>query len=293
MERNAKIFCKTFISGKDQTLNKKMAKFWISILFRNFMDILANSILFQGLENRFYNSILSIPLANPFLMNTIANCWVTVFASIAFDDASCKQWTGTTRVTCCECACVIGKCFQAPPTSYTHHCRFSKNAEDEEARRDDCRCRGRSKYGVTVGIWEALLYDDKPQVQRQMKTSYGCLSQKFVSKADLILFDGNSTQQCSPPSQFTSTTCTPQIKTQTRSPTLLLASSPSICSRGIQPSLLIKPNQLWMISSLRDRSHLLIRSSWKPATGQTANNFKLISRVFSHHVQQPLPSFNE
>jgi len=65
MKHNAKNICKTFISSKEQNLNKTMAEFVISIVFQSLCTFWPNSILFQGLQNRFYNSILSIPHGNP------------------------------------------------------------------------------------------------------------------------------------------------------------------------------------------------------------------------------------
>jgi len=42
-----------------------MVEFRISILFQYYMYILAKFNTFQGLENRFHNSILSMPRGNP------------------------------------------------------------------------------------------------------------------------------------------------------------------------------------------------------------------------------------
>ena len=41
MEHDAKNFCRTVISGKEQNLNKQMVEFEISILFQYYMHILA------------------------------------------------------------------------------------------------------------------------------------------------------------------------------------------------------------------------------------------------------------
>jgi len=57
MEYNAKNICRTMITGEGQKLNKQMVEFknfhTFSILYARF-----GQTLFQGLENRFYNSIL-------------------------------------------------------------------------------------------------------------------------------------------------------------------------------------------------------------------------------------------
>jgi len=45
------------MGGEEQNLYKQMVEFRIFILFEYFMTFLPNSILFQGLENRFHNSI--------------------------------------------------------------------------------------------------------------------------------------------------------------------------------------------------------------------------------------------
>jgi len=58
MEHNAKIICKTVVSGKEQNLNEQMAEFVISILFQYFCTFWPNWTLIQGLEKRFHNSIL-------------------------------------------------------------------------------------------------------------------------------------------------------------------------------------------------------------------------------------------
>jgi len=59
MEHNAKNkVCKTVISGKEQNLLKK----WMNLEFPYFFNTIStfrqNSVVFQGLENRFHNSIL-------------------------------------------------------------------------------------------------------------------------------------------------------------------------------------------------------------------------------------------
>jgi len=55
MEHNAKIICRTVISGEEQSLNKHIAEFRIFILFQYYIcTFWPNSILFQGLENWFH-----------------------------------------------------------------------------------------------------------------------------------------------------------------------------------------------------------------------------------------------
>ena len=59
MEHIAKNICRTVISGEEQNLNKQVFEFIIFILFQYFIcTFCPNSILFQGLQNRFHNSIL-------------------------------------------------------------------------------------------------------------------------------------------------------------------------------------------------------------------------------------------
>ena len=60
VEHNAKNICRTVIGGKEQNLDKQMAKLGISILFQHFIYSIfwPNSTHLQDLENRFHNSIL-------------------------------------------------------------------------------------------------------------------------------------------------------------------------------------------------------------------------------------------
>jgi len=56
MQKN---ICKAIISSKEQNSNKQMAEFRISILFKLYTHFpWPNSILVQGLENQFNNSVL-------------------------------------------------------------------------------------------------------------------------------------------------------------------------------------------------------------------------------------------
>jgi len=50
--------CKTVISAKEQDLNKQWLNFEFAYFFNTLCTFWPNSILFQGLENRFHNSIL-------------------------------------------------------------------------------------------------------------------------------------------------------------------------------------------------------------------------------------------
>ena len=65
MEHKAKNICKTVINGNEQNFNKK----WLNLEFPYYFNTLftfgPKSTLFQGLENRFNNSILPILLGNP------------------------------------------------------------------------------------------------------------------------------------------------------------------------------------------------------------------------------------
>jgi len=65
MEHKTTNICKTVISGKEQNLNKKWLNLEFPYVFSTFFTFGPNSILFQGLENRFHDSILSIRRGNP------------------------------------------------------------------------------------------------------------------------------------------------------------------------------------------------------------------------------------
>jgi len=65
MEHNAKAICKTVVSGKEKIGINKWLNLEFPYLFSTLCMFSANLILFQGLENRFHNSILrENPVAN-------------------------------------------------------------------------------------------------------------------------------------------------------------------------------------------------------------------------------------
>jgi len=65
MEHNAKICAKLSSAVKNKVLINKWLNLEVSILFQHLYTFWPNSILFQGLENRFHKSVLLTQRGNP------------------------------------------------------------------------------------------------------------------------------------------------------------------------------------------------------------------------------------